>query len=383
MKIGYLDEFCTRVAPVYSSVRGKSIALGHWWAFVDAHHPDVGSCADVRPIHARGFLEYADQRARAKRRHLANDDGSQDRGTAYVWVATVRLFFADVSAWGIDEGSALFGDAPAHNPFGTRERSLEIGKIKKRRGAAIAATLLELERELPNVRAFAFAEWDRHRGLPRTAQRLRDEPEWKAFWAWAMLELLVLSGLRIEEALELTTLDVLRRELPDGRRYYLLHVKPSKFDRARVVPIGDGLGRIIAEIVRHVQEFYGTTSIRSHRMWCSYEKEWRPAAPYLFQGVTGHPSVVDHSTVRVRLAGLADGVGIVRSDGTPLTLRPHDCRRMFASEHLNNSTPVHVIQALLGHATIDTVMIYAKLYPSTLVEEYRKNAPFDLPSPRW
>jgi hypothetical protein len=33
---------------------------------------------------------------------------------------------------------------------------------------------------------------------------------------------------------------------------------------------------------------------------------------------------------------------------------------------------MHVIQALLGHATIDTVMVYAKLYPQTLVEEYRK-----------
>jgi hypothetical protein len=39
---------------------------------------------------------------------------------------------------------------------------------------------------------------------------------------------------------------------------------------------------------------------------------------------------------------------------------------------LNNHTPVHVIQALLGHASPDTVMIYAKLYPSQLIEEYRK-----------
>ena len=31
-----------------------------------------------------------------------------------------------------------------------------------------------------------------------------------------------------------------------------------------------------------------------------------------------------------------------------------------------------MIQALLGHAPLDTVMVYAKLYPSTLVEEYRK-----------
>ena len=48
------------------------------------------------------------------------------------------------------------------------------------------------------------------------------------------------------------------------------------------------------------------------------------------------------------------------------------CRRVFASEHLNNHTPVHVIQALLGHASPDTVMIYAKLYPGQLIEEYRK-----------
>jgi hypothetical protein len=33
---------------------------------------------------------------------------------------------------------------------------------------------------------------------------------------------------------------------------------------------------------------------------------------------------------------------------------------------------VQVIQPLLGHATPDTVMIYAKLYPGRLVEEYRK-----------
>ena len=31
-----------------------------------------------------------------------------------------------------------------------------------------------------------------------------------------------------------------------------------------------------------------------------------------------------------------------------------------------------MIAALLGHANLDTVMVYAKLYPRTLVEEYRK-----------
>jgi hypothetical protein len=69
---------------------------------------------------------------------------------------------------------------------------------------------------------------------------------------------------------------------------------------------------------------------------------------------------------------LSRAAGARRSDGSELVLRPHDCRRVFASEHLNNNTPIHVIQALLGHASPDTVMVYAKLYPTTLVEEYRK-----------
>ena len=50
---------------------------------------------------------------------------------------------------------------------------------------------------------------------------------------------------------------------------------------------------------------------------------------------------------------------------------PHDCRRAFASEHLNN-TPVHVVAALLGHATLDATVVYAKLCPTTLVELYRQ-----------
>lgn len=76
-------------------------------------------------------------------------------------------------------------------------------------------------------------------------------------------------------------------------------------------------------------------------------------------------------TIRKRLSDLSFAAEARCADGTPLLLRPHDCRRLFATEHLNNNTPIHVIAALLGHASLDTVMIYAKLYPETLVEGYR------------
>ena len=119
----------------------------------------------------------------------------------------------------------------------------------------MTARILDLEREMPNLRAFAFRRWQDARDTCKdsaTDPRARTS-EADTFWDWALLELLVQSGLRIEEASELTTLDILKRSMPDGRLYYMLHVKPSKYDRARVVPIGDGLGRVLAEIIRHVR----------------------------------------------------------------------------------------------------------------------------------
>jgi hypothetical protein len=159
--------------------------------------------------------------------------------------------------------------------------------------------------------------------------------------------------------------------MPDGRLYYMLHVKPSKYDRARVVPIGDGLGRVLAEIIRHVKSFYGTESVPPCDHWDHRQRKPRPRAPYLLQGVR-HPSPLGIQTIRGRIQTLSVKSGLKRADGSPLVVVPHDCRRVFASEHLNNDTPVHVIQALLGHATMDTVMVYAKLYPRKMIEEYRK-----------
>lgn len=183
--------------------------------------------------------------------------------------------------------------------------------------------------------------------------------------------MLLTSGLRIEEACELTTFDVLRRSLPDGRLYYLLHIKPSKFGRARVIPIGDQLGRAIAEIIRHVRGFYGTDHVPLVDRRDEHEKRPLPRVPYLLQGIR-HPSAVNTNTIRGRLRWLSEQAGARHADGAPLVLTPHDCLRVFASEHLNAHTPVHVIQALLGQATIDTVMIYAKLYPDQFVTDYRK-----------
>jgi integrase len=368
----YLETYATRISGVYATSRHKVRALGHFWRFLDQQYPEIRTCADVLPIHARAFVPHAIERARRAPRRGAS--APEDRGTAHAWLTDVRTFFADLCTWATEPDSPFASYVPRTIPL-SRHDLLGLGfdQARKRTAARMAATVLDLEREISNIRIFALHQWsqaqDRAAAAPSDARARTAETV--AFWDWALLELLIQSGLRIEEASELTALDVLKRAMPDGRIYYLLHIKPSKYDRARVIPIGDGLGRVIAEIIRHVKRFYEADTVPFCDHWDHNEKQLRPRAPYLLQGAK-HPSAIGITTIRERLKVLSRGAGARKADGSPLVVLPHDCRRLFASEHLNNNVPVHVIQALLGHATIDTVMVYAKLYPWHLIEEYRK-----------
>lgn len=368
----YLETYSVRISSVHATLRHKLIALGHLWRFVDATYPEVSSCAEVLPSQARAFVPHMIEQARAIRRG-GEDDG--DRLTAHAWLIDVRTFFSDICTWATEDGSPFAAHAPAAVPL-TRHDLRDVGfeAARRRSAARTQATVLDLEREMPKIRAYAARRWQEAKEVldtepsdPRVEQHER-----VAFWDWALLELLIQSGLRIEEACELTTLDILKRKVADGRTYYLLHIKPSKFDRARVIPIGDGLGRVIAGIISHVKRFYGTTAVPACDHWDRHEKRKLPRAPYILQAAR-HPSPIAVNTIRGRLRHLSIKAEARKSDGSQLIVRPHDCRRLFASEHLNNNTPIHVIQALLGHATIDTVMVYAKLYPHQLVEAYRKS----------
>lgn len=67
-----------------------------------------------------------------------------------------------------------------------------------------------------------------------------------AFWEWAIVEVLRHSGVRIEEALELTHLSIRPYQRPGGEVIALLVVAPSKSDRERVIPMTAELFGVIA-----------------------------------------------------------------------------------------------------------------------------------------
>jgi integrase len=367
----YLETYAARVGCVYGTLRTKRDALARFWRYIDERHPTVAAASEVRPEHGRPYVAWAIEEAMRVGR--AGAGPNEDKTTAYAWLVDVRTFFSDLIDWAAEPGSPFAGQAPPAPPLTRNDlRGVGFEKRRRRRGAKTQATVLDLEREMPKIRAHALRQWqdaaDAAEANPGFRTRRREQ---QAFWDWALVELLVQSGLRVEEACQLTTFDVLKRRLADGQLYYMLHIKPSKFDRARVLPIGDSLGRVIAEMVLHIKRAYGSEQVPPCDAWDEHEKRPLPRAPYLLQA-SRQPGVIATEHVRYRLARLSQRAGARKADGEPLKLRPHDCRRAFASEHLNNNTPIPVIQALLGHATPDTVMIYAKLYPSRLVEEYRK-----------
>jgi integrase len=369
----YLETYAVRISDLYASQRCKVTSLGYFWRFISERYPEITSSSEVLPAHARAYVPYAIERARDGRREGDSEETSV-RTMAHARLIHVRSFFADICTWASEPGSPFAVLAPRTIPL-TRYDLVAVGfdRARKQVQKRMVATVLNLEREMPNIRAFAFRAWHEAADALKADEmdmRLRTS-ESDTFWDWSLLEMLVQSGLRIEEASELTTLDILKRRMPDGRVYYMLHVKPSKYDRARVIPIGDGLGRVIAEMIRHVKSFNRTDAVPFCDHWDYHEKRPLPRAPYLVRAPR-HPSALGVQGIRRRLRLVSAAAGARKSDGTPLRLHPHDCRRVFATEHLNNNTPVHVIQALLGHASIDTVMVYAKLYPQTMVEEYRK-----------
>ena len=274
----YLEHYQQRISGVYATTRHKHNSLEHFWCFIGERYPEIRSSAEVRPAHVRGFIPEAIELARTVQRGPSAGE-RDDRSTAMQWLTNLRCFFADVCTWAAEPGSPFEGLAPAAVPLERHDlRNLGFDKVRRRAHARSAEAIIDLEREIPKIRAIAIRRWDdaAERRAEAPGVRARRDAETEAFWDWAILELLLQSGLRIEEASELTTLDVLRRRQVDGRTYYMLHVKPSKFDRARVIPIGDGLGRVIAEIIGHVKR--STAPIASRTVITTTRRRTRRAA---------------------------------------------------------------------------------------------------------
>lgn len=177
----------------------------------------------------------------------------------------------------------------------------------------MTATILELERELPRIRAHGFRAWQE---TSEAFDAAPDNPDSSSLSARR-------SGTGSCSSCSSTRGCASRR--PASSRPSTCcaatsqteasttsYVKPSKFNRARVIPIGDGLGRVIAEIIRHVRRFYGSREVPACDNWDRHERRGLPRAPYLLQGAQ-HPSVIAPEHVRARLARPSRAAGLAEA----------------------------------------------------------------------
>ncbi len=191
-----------------------------------------------------------------------------------------------------------------------------------------------------------------------------------AFWEWSIVQTLRLTGIRIEELLELTQLSIRRYQRPNGEVIGLLVIAPSKTDRERVIPMSADLFHVLAAVIRrHTQ---GGRTVPMVTRYDKYEQLHSPSMPYLFQRRVGATRSVftDESVVemlRRRCARLADRY----PSFAEARFTPHDFRRIFATDLVNSGLPIHIGAALLGHLSLETTRGYVAVFEEDLVRHYQ------------
>ncbi|MEV0804340.1 hypothetical protein AB0I34_42075 [Kribbella sp. NPDC050281] len=108
----------------------------------------------------------------------------------------------------------------------------------------------------------------------------REEDE--AFWAWAIIETLRHTGVRVEELLELIQLALVSYTLPDtGEVIPLLQIVPSKSNEERLLLVSPELASVLATVITRLRRDNGG-AIATVARWDHHERVWTPPLPYLF-----------------------------------------------------------------------------------------------------
>jgi integrase len=378
---------------------GSLSNLTHWlaelfWGDLERHHPGIDSLALPPEV------------AEAWKQRIATRPDGKPRQERYGLLTAVRAFYDDINQWAYEDPArwaAWAAPCPVTKTdlaarrkakasvtarMHARTRTLAgalphlVAAARTRRGHAHA--VLAAARITPAGQTFT-ADGRRYLRIASSTGKsprvlIQAEPggqvidavreEDFAFWAWAVIEVLRLSGLRIEEAMELTHLSIRRYAQPAGEIIPLLQVAPSKLDAERVFPIAPELAHVLAQIIERARGEHATIPACSR--FDTHERVYGPPLPHLFQRPigSGH-QVFSPETIRNRIQWVLDGDPVRDTDGTALRFTPHDFRRLFATEAVSTGLPIHIAAAILGHRALDTTRAYAAVYPDEVIRAYQ------------
>ena len=376
-----------------------------FWRDIELHEPGISS------------LHLSDATARAwkeRLRHVryGNHSVGDLREDPNRILMAVRAFYADLAHWALEEPGRWAGFA-APNPINGRDL-LGQNKQSHRARARMHERIRELAPVLPALVAAAERERRRTaellaagtaaepgaifeaggerlvvRSASASATRLRrpgvvfaTDPEsgtrrnltageQNGFWAWATIEVLRHTGVRIEELLELTHRSIAAYTLPStGEVIPLLQITPSKTDRERLLVVGPELAEVLAAIISRVRD--GHEHLPLVTRYDNAERVHSRPLPFLFQrtwGLSNH--VITHSAARHLIDRTAELAGLTGPSGLPVTFTPHDLRRIFATEAVASGLPVHITAKLLGHETLATTQAYVAVYDQEVIEHHQ------------
>ncbi len=404
--VDYLRE--RQPALDYNSLDSLANFLGKlFWADIERHHPGIDSLRLSRDV-ADGWK----RRLRTMPKITTTPTGERvelavERVNYRECLTPVRSFYLDLAHWAVED-PGRWGPWVAPCPVGaeeinrkkaqrrlkarmdarTRERlpvlPVVVRSVEQRRKSAEA--LLEAARRAGPGEAFTAEGATLVRSVigPRsglgkvwvddpTSGGRRDlwREEAHAFWAWAIVEVLRATGIRVEELLEFSHHSLVKYRLPTtGELVPLLQIVPSKTDAERLLVVSPGLADVLSTIIRRIRGQADAVPLVA--AYDQHERVWSPPAPLLFQRPVGNEHrAFSYSTVRDLLTAALDHTGLVDSaDGETLHYTPHDFRRMFITDAILNGLPPHIAQVIAGHRDINVTLGYKAVYPEEAIQAH-------------
>ncbi|MFF5334710.1 tyrosine-type recombinase/integrase [Streptomyces sp. NPDC013181] len=391
----------------YATLVGLSRNLaGYFWADLEHHHPGIDSLH--LPPDARDAWK---ARVAVKTVKHRVSDGSTTMTTrprvgAVTIKMAVRAFYLDIAQWALDEperwgpwaapvpvteadcfAKKIEQEARARSDARTRERLPVLPALMQ----AAARRLKEARARLEALEAGPLGTTVTVLGesfsLPRSTTRADGKPshafdangryrdlrseEKLAFYGWATVEILRMTGMRVEELKELGHHSIISYKLPTtGEVIPLLQIAPSKTDQERLLLVSPELANVLSAVISRVRRDDGR--VPSIPFYDMHEKVWHPPMPLLYQwSVSGEHRAISVHTIRKSLHILLADTGITDGSGEPLTFQPHDFRRIFITDAILNGLPPHIAQVIAGHSNINTTMGYAAIYPTDAIEAHR------------
>jgi len=404
-----LVEYLRERQPALDYTSLESLAgylIGLFWSDLERHHPGIDSLR-LSPEAAQGWK----QRLRMVSKTVPAPGGPSTqtmvpRINYRECLTPVRAFYLDLAHWAV-EHPERWAVWVAPCPVGAEEidRRKDKRRLKSRMDARTrerlpvlpvlvrsvdqrrkdAAALLHAARAAEPAQTFTAAGQTLTRIAPSRsaatkvwvadpatgARRDLGHEEVYSFWAFAAVEVLRATGIRIEELTELSHHSLVQYRLPTtGEVVPLLQIVPSKTAAERLLVVSPDLADVLATIIARIRGTDG--AIPAVSAYDSAERTWSAPAPLLFQRRYGceHraisiPVIRGVLTAALTHTGLTDPVS-----GGPLHFTPHDFRRVFITDAILSGLPPHIAQVIAGHRDINVTIGYTTTYPEQAIQAH-------------